>query len=249
MSTTPLACSNCGAALPEPELDSRDGRTVKCPFCGARTPLAIPADQEVQASTATSTRSLTPRNDAIRSKVPRPDSVKMTQGPDGLRLSYRWFSPVFFFLLFFCIAWDSFLVFWYAMALGGKGPDGAFSLIAIIFPIAHVAVGVGLTYFVIAGFLNRTTIDVNQDELRVAHGPVPWKGNRRIPTDDLDQLYSSQNRNQSENSHSYAVSALLKDGRKVTLIGMFHNDEEARFIERTIEDYLGLEHHPVAGEL
>jgi hypothetical protein len=36
------------------------------------------------------------------------------------RASWRWFTPSVIFLVFFCIAWDSFLIFWYSMAFNSK---------------------------------------------------------------------------------------------------------------------------------
>jgi hypothetical protein len=155
-----------------------------------------------------------------------------------------------FFLLFFCIAWDAFLIFWYSMALGGVGPPGGFGLLFIIFPFAHVAVGVGLTYLVIAGFLNRTTITVAHGELAVRHLPVPWAGNHTLPVSDIAQLYcgKSENPRQSSGVGVRSVSALLKDGRKITLVSFLHDADEARFIESKLESHLGIADLPVEGE-
>jgi len=190
---------------------------------------------------------------APRAKVPQPNSISREETNDGLRLVFRWFSPVLFFLAFFCVGWDGFLVAWYSMGIigGVNGAPGPMEILFFVFPIAHVAVGIGLTYFTIAGFLNRTWIDVTPDTLQVRHGPVPWKGNATLPVSELDQVYSSMQSSQSNQSGpgTCCVSALLKDGRTVKLVSTLHSADEARYLGRAIEDYLGLEHHPVAGEL
>ena len=60
-----------------------------------------------------------------------------------------------------------------------------------VFPIAHVAVGVGLTYYTVAGFVNSTVLRVSEGQLAVRQGPFPWPGNRTLHTSDLDQLCNS----------------------------------------------------------
>lgn len=244
VSESVLECGRCGAPFREADIDARE-RVATCRFCGAVTPLPPEPEPPVPAAR----RDATPLP-AARGKVPRPDSIGLDQTSEGLRLTYRWFSPVFFFLLFFCIAWDSFLVFWYWMGLQGMAQAGPMAIIMLVFPIAHVAVGIGLTYFTIAGFLNRTWIDVTRDSLSVRHGPVPWKGNKVLPVDNLDQLYCSVNAGDSSRNSQmqYCINALLKDGRKEKLSAL-QSADEARFIERSVEEFLGLQHHPVAGEL
>ena len=87
-------------------------------------------------------------------EVPIPERFKVVRSANELIVSWRWWKAQFVFLLFFCIAWDAFLLFWYFGAPSGGG------LIFKIFPIAHVAVGVGLSYYVLTGFVNHTTIAV-----------------------------------------------------------------------------------------
>ena len=44
---------------------------------------------------------------------------------------------------------------WYGIAFAADTP-----LIAKLFPLLHVAMGIGLTYFTLAGLVNRTTVEV-----------------------------------------------------------------------------------------
>src|SRR6185503_9809473 len=87
-------------------------------------------------------------------EVPIPERYTVSRHGDELSISWRWFKPgQHLFLLFFVIAWDAFLVNWYF----GAGP-GSGDIFFYVFPIAHVAAGIGLTYAVLTGFLNRTYV-------------------------------------------------------------------------------------------
>lgn len=152
-------------------------------------------------------------------RIPRPSSIRVYDAGDELVIVRRWFTPAFIFLAFFCIAWDSFLVFWFSTVTGNNVP-----WIFVVFPIAHVAVGVGLTYYVLAGFLNVTILRVTTSVLNVRHGPVPWTGNRTLPADEIDQLFTVQK------------SSTTKQGSVVST-------------EQCVENHLGIKDRRVPGEV
>ena len=175
-----------------------------------------------------------------------PGGIQVEDWGGSFRIVRRWFAVHFFFLLFFCIAWDSFLFFWYSMV--GNAP-----WIFKVFPIAHVAVGVGLTYYTVAGFVNRTVIEAAMNQLRVWHGPIPWPGNCVIPTSDLEQLYCQMDvhhhSNNSGPGFSYRVNAILAGGKKIKLVSGLTDADQALFIEQQIEKRLGIADRTVGGEL
>ena len=180
------------------------------------------------------------------SQVPEPSGLRVDDSGPGLRIVYRWFSFVFIFMAFFCIAWDSFLVFWYSMALGGN-----IIWLMVVFPVAHVAIGVGMTYTTLAGFLNHTTVTVDGELLTIRHGPLPWWGNQTLYTDTLNQLYTQQKTSGTSEgtSFSYNLCALTKDGRKFVLISRLPEKDQTLFIEQRVEKHLGIEHRHVPGEV
>jgi hypothetical protein len=181
-----------------------------------------------------------------RPRAPKPQNVNIELDFDALNITYRWWSAKYFFLLLFCIAWDSFLVFWYGMASHGA------SWIMIVFPIGHVAVGIGLTYYTIAGFVNRTVITVNLQWLTVTHGPLPWFGNKRIDRNQVIQLYAEEERSQSSRgntSFSYQLNTILRDNTKLKLLAGLPSADVALFVEQSVEEYLHIEDRPVIGEL
>ncbi|MBS0264094.1 MAG: hypothetical protein JSS02_19315, partial [Planctomycetes bacterium] len=112
-----------------------------------------------------------------------------------------------------------------------------------------VAIGVALTYSVIAGFVNRTVIEVTHGLLTVWHGPIPWRGNQTLRVDDIDQLYCALKGGKGRKAPGSAVHVLYKDGRQQELCSVLSSIDEARYVVRTIEEYLGLVHQPVAGEI
>lgn len=192
-----------------------------------------------------------------RPAAPLPKKFLVEDLGTELVISWHWFSPAIFFLLFFCIFWDGFLVVWYSIVFGvgffGKqgGPGGAGMLFMALFPLLHVAVGVGLTYFVLASFVNRTTVRVSQGELTVRHGPVPFPGNRSLFTADLKQFYCTEKVTNRRNSCSvtYELNAVQADGTKVQLLGGLDELEQALYLEQRLEQFLGIENEKVPGEV
>ena len=138
---------------------------------------------------------------------------------------------------------------------GDNGMPGPMKLIFVVFPIAHVAVGVGLTYFVLAGFLNSTVIRVADGMLSVRHGPLPWRGNLDMSTDGIEQIYCQNklDKRRDEDGHTttsiqYEVHAVI-GGQKTKLLSGLHEADHALFVEQRLERFLGIEDHAVPGEM
>ncbi len=185
----------------------------------------------------------------------KPETVRVEETARALVLSWRWFEPALFFLLFFAIAWDAFLVGWYAVGLTMTAIAGPMAIIMLVFPIAHVAVGVGMTYTVLAGFLNRTRIEVTTNELTVRHGPIPWKGNRRYAAGQVKQLYCKGGllrinaRPNVKRLSKATLHAILDDNTHVTLLKDIDDPDKALYIEQKVEERLGIQDQAVRGEL
>ena len=95
----------------------------------------------------------------------------------------------------------------------------------IVFPIAHLAVGVGLTYSTLAGFLNRSHVVIDRDTFSVSHGPLPWLGNLRVPVSQVKQLYCKAKPGKQNSGPTYQLSVILKDGRKKDLLSNLDSQE------------------------
>ena len=104
-----------------------------------------------------------------------------------IEITRTWFGLQTILLTGFALIWDLFLLFWYQKVLEHDA-----KIIFIIFPLLHVAVGVGLTYYVIARWFNSTHIYVSMLQLGIRHRPVPWIGYKEIPAGNIAQLYSKE---------------------------------------------------------
>lgn len=186
-------------------------------------------------------------------RVPRPDGIEVDDLGGERRMVKRWFHPQLIFAAMFCVVWDGFLIFWYTIAFTTDAP-----WIMVVFPILHLTAGVCLTYSTIAGFFNRTTIEVNDSWLSVSSGPVPWFGNVNISVAAIEQVYCmeidpSQWTQGQWGRGTWAracvkVSAALRSGRQLVLLASIPRDE-GLFIEQQLEEWLEIEPKRVPGQV
>lgn len=122
----------------------------------------------------------------------------------------------------------------------------------LLFLSAHLFVGLGLIWHLATIYMNRTSISVTKRRIRVRTIPFRhflWK-NKDLNVDQITQLYVSryvQSTTNGEPNYAYALYAIMDSGEKVSLIrGM--NRETQVYIEREIEDYLGIKNRKVPEE-
>lgn len=233
-----LTCEVCHAPL-QPADVRLDLAVAKCHSCNAVYDLSGRKGRAIAAEAAEKPK-------LFRAKAPLPSRFRVEESDGTTRITWRWFSFIHAFLIFFCIAWDSFLVVWYGIALNTDAP-----LIAIIFPVAHVAVGVGLTYYTLTGLVNRTAIEVSRNHLSIRHGPLPWFGNREVPGRQYTQLFGEETSSTSKGNttYSYNLCALDRDGQKVKLISNLPEKDQVLYLEQSLERRMGIEDAPVEGEI
>ncbi len=180
------------------------------------------------------------------------NKFQIDESREELSITYRWFSFVHIFLAFFCLIWDGFLVVWYSIAFASFNDSGGASLIMILFPVLHLAAGVGLTYYTICGFFNRTYLRVDRQRLSISFKPLPWKGQIEFPSREIKQLFVKEkvSRGKNGNSYTYNLCMLSSSGKeKVLLSGdLLGGASQARFLEQKIEHFLGIQDFAVPGE-
>lgn len=232
-------CPRCNAPL---DIEPQQTR-LECRYCGCAVEVVRGGGQSVE---------LAERPQAAHDRiVPCPDSVHIDEQGGGLTIWWRWFQPVLIFLVFFCLAWNAFLLVWYGMAVGFGGfAPWPVRLLMFVFPLAHVAVGVGLSYFTLAGLLNTTRITCDAGMLQVTHGPIPWKQPQPTLVDDIDQIYVTQTAHNSDNGRSfgYTLNLLDRDGNKTELVKRLTDSDKALCVADRLRRHLNIEHRPVAGE-
>jgi hypothetical protein len=235
-----LVCKTCGAPLKSEHINL-DNCLAKCEYCHAITYFG-----EMMHPSRTSADEYNQRDWLEqKDKVERHARFKVEEWGSELAVSYSWFTWGVLFLVFFCVIWDGFLVFWYGIGLSEGAP-----WIMFVFPLLHVAVGVGLTYFVICCFINSTTIRVAGGEIEVKHGPLPCGKTQRVTTAELEQLFCKEeiSRNKNSTSYKYHVMARLTGGADKKLISGFDDATQAVYLERLIEKHLRIEDRALSGE-
>lgn len=175
-----------------------------------------------------------------------PEKLEVVRHGSHVEIVRKWFGWQIVVMTGFAIFWDAFLINWYTQVV----PRG--DRMAMYFPLVHVAVGIGITYYVVAGWCNRTHIVVGNGNVSVRHRPIPWFGNTKVDASNLRQLYAKEHVTRSRRggeSSSYEVRAVTHDGRNMKLVSGLETSEQALYIEQEIERYLGIKDAPVVGQI
>lgn len=184
-------CTSCGAQVLAKDIEL-SARIAKCHVCNEVFPLPDQvASPTLPRAPTTEARHRKPASLDVHGALVEPSTAsdEYREAPKSsgrLVIVRRWFSTYLIFLIPFCIAWDSFLVTWYSMALGRSGHV---PLMMLLFPLVHVTVGVALTGHTLMGLVNRTTITLDNEFLTVRHGPIPWGRSHKIRRDTIRRLY------------------------------------------------------------
>ncbi len=231
--TRPLACPSCGGRIPADDVNV-ELMVALCRSC----------DRAVELAPARAA----PPDALLELAAPPPGIEAHTEGED-LVLRWRWLKvgPDLFGLAAWVLFWNGFLVVWYAMAFTMLFNGEEDAVLAVVFPLIHVAVGIGAAYLLVATLVNRSEIRVGPAHITVRHGPLPWSGPAPIPTGAVDQLYVVRNRNK-QGGVTYDLVARRVDRTSDALLSGIGDDVQARFLERRIEAHLGIADRPVDGE-
>jgi hypothetical protein len=166
--------------------------------------------------------------------VARPTKFRVDETPGEIEITWRWFNPAMhLFMAFFCAAWDSFLVFWYSHAFKTGAP-----WIMIVFPIGHLAIGVGLTYATLAGFWNRTTIRASRDQLTIRSGPLPLRRNFELRPGELQRVYARVRPNR-KGAALWQLIAVGRDGGEIPLLSSVDDETQAEYLAQKIGGFVG----------
>lgn len=159
--------------------------------------------------------------------------LQIQQTSGQLTIQWRWYQPMAFFLLFFSLFWNSITLVIAGLMLA----EGDF-----LWPLSiHLLAGLSIGYYTLLLFVNKTSITIDQHELRVAHGPFPWWGNKQIPSRELEQLYVIQSGHQKSSSKVtllYDLRAKLKSGKDNSLVSGLTSEQQALEIEHLLEKHL-----------
>ena len=182
--------------------------------------------------------------DSRQLSVATPERWQVEAKPGSFVARWRWFSAKALFLVPFTIFWNGIMV---TMALGAtegfKHPERM--LVDLVIP--HVWVGVGLAYYCLALFLNSTRVEFHDGKLEVHHGPVFWRGNRKLGVGEVQQLFVVEKR--LNRSITYELCGLMRDGKRMTVLSGVDDEASARFLEVRLEQAMNIRDQPVVGEM
>jgi hypothetical protein len=182
-----------------------------------------------------------------------PDKFEFADYGHFIRIVRKWFGPKIVYFTFFAILWNSGL-FFYMQDLVDECFFVKAPLIGKIgfIPAAHILGGIIITYYVLAGYLNKTTIRVDNENIRVKHSPLPFFfGNKKLDSSGIKQLYSKEKMGHGQNKNSithYELRAITIDKGDVKLLRL-DSPKQALFVEKVIEKFLRIEDKSVNGEV
>lgn len=166
-----------------------------------------------------------------------PARFKVSTDAATLRIEWRWFRPHTHLPL---------LLTWLVTSAGAVNVlrhAGTAGWFAYALPLA---LAIGLTYVVLTGFVNRTTVTASTGQLAIAHGPLPWRRHRVVQHSDLRQLYVAR---MHRSSVMWELRAILTSGTELRLIARLDRLEQGRYLEHELERFMKIRDRAVVGEV
>lgn len=227
-----IICNICQKEIDVKNVDQDQG-VIKCNECNSII------EVDAQAKSARSTK---------RAEVALPGSFRLKECEDCLKMEYLWRGSQLIFLTPFSIAWVMIPILYYSNGLQLEN-----DLLIKYYMILHAFLGIGLIYYCLAGFINKTQILVSKELLKVKDIPLFFFRNVDIGIDKLDQLYAKEKvvrgRKRSISWSSFEVYAITKSDGHFRLVAGLNNVNQALYIEQELENYLGIVDQEVKGEI
>jgi len=178
-------------------------------------------------------------------EAPLPDHVKMSRDGLNLVLDVRWFRAYHVFSLLGAFAMGA---FYYFTFLRSRAPSAAGLDWFTVLWFGGLSCG---AYSGLAGIWNHTWVTVGDGAIDVRIGPLPWWGAKRIPSNEITQVYCDEEvrRRRGGSDTYYHVEAITAQNTNVRLVAELPAKDIALFIEQEIEKALGIADRKVPGEV
>lgn len=224
-------CPGCGAALPDAAINEAL-RAARCPACGKLSDVGPNGRPAISAGAGPTML------------VAAPKGWDIEEGPRSLAVAWSWRTWSLLFLVPFALFWNGILAVAFVALVGSaENPLHACGFLAL----PHVWVGIGLAYYIVASFLNRTELRYADGTFSVRHGPVPWRGQLTLASADLEQLFVVEAKGMRRGP-TFQLCALLRNGRREVILRHLPDLTQAKFLERRFEDVMGIVNVVVEGE-
>ena len=227
-----LNCVNCGMEIPTANMDIHTG-LAKCDVCDEVFSIHQHLDPHAE------------QGPFRKPLVNPPEGMEISHEGMDLVMTRRWWSPLYYFLLFFVAIWDGILFVWYVTAFTQDTGLGM-----KVFPLLHVLFGLGIGYVALLGLFNRTRVTVSSGKVDVWNGPLPARKNFQFSYEELEQLYVVKRESYKKNNvphYCFDVKAKIKNQGSmqnqndvIDLIKGMSTYEQARYMEQEIERTFGI---------
>lgn len=235
-----LECKHCHAPLPKVALELND-EIVVCEFCNTvhyrnEQPMAYPEK---------------PKREKMKRSMP--EKFNLNRLADGIEINYRWLGKQHTGLLFFAIIWNAFIGFFTFFMFVGMMSEGSFEFMILCFLVPFYAVGIGMAYYVLAGYLNQTSITIRGNGIETLHTPIPMLGVTNLTADRraIKQVYCTRRVAYTSNDvpvYVFDIHYVKKGGDDYKLIKGLDSLNKAIFIEQQIERIYRIADVPVEDE-
>lgn len=187
-----------------------------------------------------------------QSTLPIPQAFQIQDDGTKFTITWSWFSLTSIIAIVFSIFWFGFLAFWYFIAFTAfnsqqEGEHAFWGM--VLFPLMHVFAGIAIAYTGICGLLNKTDFSIEKQTVSIKHYPLPWRGNCALQQHEVHQLYVKQQARVNKNSVHYIYQlCLLQPNNRERVLHTMYNADEAKFLEHTLEQRLGIQNKNITGE-
>lgn len=170
--------------------------------------------------------------------LPVPEDIHIEQDLQSLRISYSQLKPI----VWLGLAFGVFFI-WAGIYLWKTAAPG------VIFT-GSLLLGVFFVYCSLVGIVNRRTLLVTREQLRVYYGPLPFERNHSLASSVISQLYTHHLAvpTRYRDIGGFTLEVILADGRLLPLLTDV-SFEKVHFIEVQIESWLGIQDTVVPGEI
>ncbi|MGL1921446.1 MAG: hypothetical protein OCD03_10525 [Hyphomicrobiales bacterium] len=176
-----------------------------------------------------------------------PEKLTIDYYDDYMHIQKKWFTLGTLLLTGLLVIWMG--IFWRVMIAMAPNFNDIKLSIAIILPVSFLMISLFLIYACAASWLNKTDIFVSQSLMEVRIGPLPWRGNLKATTEQIEQFYIVKKITKNKNTTKIRFTVMFKAiERERALIKGIEIFENAKFIEQKIEQYLGIENIAVENE-
>ena len=175
------------------------------------------------------------RNMSSQDRV-HPGGIKEEHKPDGLLITLRWYSG---HTIISTILIGGVLASFWMRWINAPWPWKPSEIFGVLL---FSAAGLFLAYSCIAQFLNSTKIEIGAGRMRVAVGPIPWKGAMELRLDDVrgarSQKIIKSSRGSRRTPTRFSVFLELRDGSEVELLKKIRSEDQAAYIAMRLNEVL-----------